>query len=184
MLVTTLIQLIFNVKIAYKTVKFVTNLPNVSVASQDSNSIQQLPYASHAQFLTTTVLNALKVNASNADNLFTWIQQQAILVRRAFQQYPTAFNVQTLQLVCNVLQATFQQDQQECLHAVLARQDAHNVFPETIVQNAFQHFSLILLYYARPVNRTALNVRMRILAGHVSLVSIWTAQHVKHVRLC
>jgi len=56
-------QLIFNVKIAYKTVKFVTNLPNVSVVSQGSNLIQQLPHASHAQFLTTTVLNAVKVNA-------------------------------------------------------------------------------------------------------------------------
>jgi len=106
-------QLIFNVKVAYKTVKFVTNPPNVSVASQDSNLIQQLPHANHAQFFITTVLNAVKVNASSADKPFTWIQQRAILARRVFQQYPTAFNAQTLQLVCNALKVTFQQDQQE-----------------------------------------------------------------------
>jgi len=66
---------------------------------------------------------------------------------------------------------------------VLARQGVHNVFLETIVQNVFQHFSRTLLYSAHPVNQTALNVRMELLADHVSLGFIWTAQHVKHVRL-
>lgn len=141
MLDTTSMQLIFNAKVAYKTAKFVTNQQNVSVASQGSNSIQQLPHANYAQVHTTTALSALKVNALNADKLFTWTQQQEILVRLVSQQFPTAFNAQMSQHVCNALQVTFQQGQQELLHVALAQQDVHNVFLEIIVRNVFQHFS-------------------------------------------
>lgn len=121
MLDITLTQLIFNAKVAYKIVKFVTNLRNVSVVSLDLNLTQQLPHVSFVQFLTTIALNALQVNAPNADKLFIWIQQRETHVKGVFQQSPTAFNVRMFRHVCNALQVIFQQVRRELLHVVLAQ---------------------------------------------------------------